>query len=112
MNLDELVSSIPDAERENRVRLEHVVDAWKRDESTVDDLEARIERWIGQTWFTSDGVHEQFYQAWKGFRNTGIQGIGGMTMNERLHWFGLLDSWESSDPAAKAIIYAKLKAKP
>ena len=111
MNLDELVSSIPDAERENRVQLAHVVDAWKNDESTVDDLEGRIEKWIGHIWFSSNAVHEQFYQAWNEFKKRGIHGIGGMTMNERLYWFGLIDSWDSLDADAKTIIYTKLKAK-
>ena len=111
MNLDELVSSIPDAEHESRVRLAQVVDAWKNDESTVDDLEGRIEKWIGHIWFGSDAAHQKFYKVWTEFKKSGIHGIGGMTMNERLYWFSLFDSWESSDSAAKTIMYTKLKAK-
>jgi hypothetical protein len=111
MNLDELVASIPDAEHDNRVRLAQIVDAWKNDGSTVDDLGGRIEKWIGHIWFSSDEAHQQFYKAWSEFKKSGIHGIGGMTMNERLYWFSLIDLWESSDSAAKTTTYAKLKAK-
>jgi len=43
----------------------------------------------------------------------GIDGIGGMTMNERLWSFGLFDRFDlSQENKEKRIIYQKLHAKP
>ncbi len=49
---------------------------------------------------------------WTEFRNSAIDGIGGMTMNERLYWFGLFDLFENAkDNVEQDKYYQKLMAK-
>ena len=50
---------------------------------------------------------------WSSFRDQAIAGIAGMTMNERLYWFGLFDEFDACpDQEAKLKIYKKLMASP
>ena len=39
-----------------------------------------------------------------------IQSPGGMSVNERLYWFGLFDHWDSSECESRDRIRAKLRA--
>ncbi len=48
---------------------------------------------------------------WSDFRDSAINGIGGMTINERLYWFGLFDQFDKSvTQSEKENIYSKLMA--
>ena len=49
---------------------------------------------------------------WTEFRKSAIDGIGGMTMNERLYWFGLFDLFNNAkNDAEEEKFYGKLMAK-
>lgn len=49
---------------------------------------------------------------WAKFKESVIERIGGMTMNERLYLFGLMDSFENSkSEAEKEKYYRKLMAR-
>jgi len=84
---------------------------WKSDNSNVDDLIQRTEKFIGTTWIESDKEHEIIYKMWSDFRDQIIKGIGGMTMNERLFHFDLFDRFDSGNSNEKDLVYRKLKAK-
>ena len=93
MNLDELVNSIP--EYELRAQLSHWVDEWKSDESGVKRLSDLIRKWHGNVSFRDPQSQDEFYVRFQQFQNKVVENIGGMTVNERLYWFGLFDHWDS-----------------
>jgi hypothetical protein len=50
---------------------------------------------------------------WSLFKEKTISQVGGMTMNERLYFFGLSDQFENcNSDECRLRIYTKLKAKP
>lgn len=114
MNIDELAAAIRSVSPEEPAqRLADLLLAWKRDETTADELKSRIERAIGYIWLSTDAVHREVYRLWSEFRTNAIDGIGGMTMIERLYWFGLFDRYdEAKTEEARLSIYAKLLAHP
>jgi hypothetical protein len=94
-------------------RVAHRLLAWKDEDGTVEELDRSIERLIGHSWSERDADHARVYGLWSDFRERAILPIGGMTMNERLHWFGLSDVFDAcEDDAARARIYHKLLARP
>jgi len=108
MNLDELVDSIP--ERALRAQLWKWVDGWKSDDADVDELAALMEKWHGSVWFSDRQAQSAFYERFQKFREQIIQRVGGMTVNERLYWFGLFDHWDMSNDASRKRIRTKLRA--
>jgi len=113
MNLDELVHSISNDDSDERIKLVHWVEDWKNSDKTVIDLLSLIEKWHGNVWFSNQEDQNKFYDNWVKFKQEAIDNIGGMTMNERLYWFGLFDIFDScEDDVAKLIIYKKLLANP
>ena len=110
MNLDELVESIQNSDVELKKQLKFLIEKWKIDSSSLEDLSFMIEKWHGNVWFSSDKNSNQFYENWNEFKDKAINSIGGMTMNERLYWFGLFGIWDNSNSDLKKTIYIKLKA--
>ena len=112
MNLDELSEEISKVSSEKVVQgLSRFLIEWKDNEETAEELKEGIERYIGNTWIEKNEVHSKIYHLWSSFRDEAISGIEGMTMNERLYWFGLFnrfDAFESEDE--KVLIYRKLHA--
>jgi hypothetical protein len=113
LNIDELAAAIKSVSPEEPAhRLADLLIEWKRDDSTAEDLKSRIERAIGHTWFSTDAVHSEVYRVWSEFRSLAIDGIGGMTMNERLYCFGLFERYDDAKTEeARLKIYAKLHAR-
>ncbi len=114
MNLDELAAAIRSTSPEEPAqRLADLLIAWKGDDTTAEDLKSSFERAIGYTWLSTDAIHSAIYRHWSEFREGAIDGIGGMTMNERLHWFGLFERFgEAKTDEERARVYAKLHASP
>jgi hypothetical protein len=110
MNIDELVESIQNSDIELKKQLEFLIKKWKTDTSSIEDLSLMIEKWHGNVWFSSDKNSNHFYENWKRLKDNAINSIGGMTMNERLYWFGLLEIWDNSNSDEKKTIRIKLKA--
>jgi hypothetical protein len=108
MNLDELVESI--SESDLKAQLSHWIEGWKADDSDIEKLSAIIDKWYGNVWFTDRQSQSEFYKRFQKFREEAIRGIGGMTVNERLYWFGLFDHWDNSDGESRDRIRAKLRA--
>ena len=106
MNIDDLVNSIPQAElREQMVEL---IAEWKINEKDVKDLTSLLANWHGNVWFDSSEKSIEFLNQFQEFRASAVDGIGGLTLNERLYWFGLFDCWDSSDEAGQNRIRNKL----
>jgi len=86
---------------------------WKESEDTAEQLRQGIERYLGNTWIEKNDDHSKIYRMWASFRDDAIAGIGGMTMNERLYWFGLFNRYDASrNESDKLLVYKKLHAKP
>lgn len=114
MNLDELAQSFRNISNEKIIDdLVQYLAAWKSDDRNVNELETMVERLFGNTWMQNETDHSKAYGLWKTFGDDAIQGIGGMTMNERLYLFGLLERFYlSNTEEQKHVVYIKLLAKP
>jgi len=113
MNLAELATHLSGSFTDPVIhRLAAVLRAWKADTSTAQDLRETVERYLGNKWIARDDEHRKAYDAWSSFRDSAIGGIRGMTINERLYWFGLVDRFDASAGPQKLIIYRKLHAEP
>ena len=110
MNLDELVESIQISDVELKNQLKILINNWKKDRSSIEELSNMIEKWHGNVWFSSDYSSNLFYKSWLEFKNNAINSIDGMTINERLYWFGLFEIWDLSEAESKKTIRRKLKA--
>ena len=113
MNLDELVENIRKVSKENVAqKLANHITVWKTEEKNAVDLKESVERFFGNTWIEQREDFDKVYGMWTKFRNTAIDGIGGMTMNERLYWFGLFDLFDNAkNEDEKEKYYVKLMAK-
>jgi len=114
MNLDELSEEISKVSSEKVVQdLSRFLVEWKDSEETAEELREGIERYIGNTWIEKNEDHSKIYRLWSEFREAAISGIGGMTMNERLYWFGLFNRYDAcKNEEEKLVVYRKLHAKP
>ena len=111
MNLDELTQEIRSVSANPAVQnVANQLAAWKESTDTTDDLSVSFERYLGNIWLDSSQDHERIYTLWAAFRRDCIDAIHGMTLNERLQSFSLLDrSYSSSEPERQAM-YTKLRA--
>jgi hypothetical protein len=113
MNLDELANHLRTGFSDPVVqKIGTVMLQWKTDTSTAEDLRERVERYIGNSWISREEDHQRVYGLWSSFRDEAIGGIGGMTMNERLYWFGLFDRFDGSTKEERLVVYRKLHATP
>ena len=85
------------------------VAAWKLSHETPDELDHMLERVLGHSWFSSDRLHFQVYELVLLFRSK-LTGLAGMTMDERLVIFDLMERWERSSEQERDALYAKLLA--
>jgi hypothetical protein len=113
MNLDELIKYIRGISKEYVVqKLADYILEWKTDERNATELRDTVERYLGNTWIDKQTDFDKIYGMWSEFRNSAIDGIGGMTINERLYWFGLLDLFDKAkDNTEQEKFYRKLMAK-
>ncbi|CAM1361718.1 conserved hypothetical protein [Tenacibaculum litopenaei] len=112
MNLDELTSNIQKISKDDSIqKLLNNLESWKTDEGNVFELRENIERFLGNTWFEKQTDFDKIYGIWSEFKYSAIDGIGGMTMNERLYWFGALDLFDNTkNESERKRIYEKLMA--
>ncbi len=112
MDLDSLVVKIKNVS--NDLVIQSIADKlqnWKEDDTTIKELNVNIDRHIGHSWIQKDDEHEVVYDLWSSFRDNEINDIDGMTMNERLYTFNLMESYESCfTKNCKLKIYTKLHA--
>ena len=108
MNIDELVDVV--TEEKLRTDLKQLIGRWKADATDVHHLGGLIEAWHGNVGSRSQGIQDEFYKKFQSFQSKAIDGLGGMTMNERLYWFGLFEEWDRSDAIGQERIRGKLHA--
>jgi len=114
MNLDELTEAIRNVSSERVVQaLANLLIEWKSNDETAEELKHTLERYFGHTWIKRNEDHKNLYNMWSEFKDEIILGIEGMTMNERLYWFGLFQRFDACpNQEAKLVIYRKLHANP
>jgi hypothetical protein len=83
---------------------------WKDDRATPRELLESLDRTLGHVWLTRDETHAKVHRLLEEFRST-VQSLGGMTMNERLVTFDLLDRWDRANGDGQRELYSKLEAK-
>lgn len=110
MVLSELIRTLREASSDPAARgLIGLLEDWRSDASTTEDLRLSVERYLGNSWISSADEHQAIYSAWSAFRDECIHGRGGMTMNERLYCFDLLDAWDDApDEQARAVLRQKV----
>lgn len=81
----------------------------ERSADSLERLTYLVGKWHGNVWFQKDVDSNDFYRNWCNFKEVAIDGIGGMTMNERLYVFGLLELWDESDEKFRAVLQMKMK---
>lgn len=97
MTLGELIPALHKASSDQVVHgLIELLEEWRIDASTADELRQSVERYIGNSWIACNKEHEAVYSLWSAFRDECIAGRQGMTMNERLYCFNLLEAWDSA----------------
>ncbi len=97
MTLGELIPAIRKASSDPVVaQLVQFIGDWRSDARSTEDLRQSVERFIGNSWIASTREHEAVYALWSDFRDGCILGRVGMTMNERLFCFDLLEAWDSA----------------
>jgi len=110
MNYDEYIKETDRFSKDEVVsRLKKHLVSWKYDDTNILELADTIERFFGNSWIESEEAHSHLYRLWSAFKKEAIDGVGGMTMNERLYWFGLFERFDKSESEQK-VIYAKLCA--
>ncbi len=116
MNYDEYIKEIEKLSEDDVVSrlIKHLV-SWKDDDTNVLELADTIERFFGNSCIENKETHSHLYRMWSAFKKEAIEGIAGMTMNERLYWFGLFERFEKveSEPESEQkqkVIYAKVCA--
>lgn len=113
MNIDEFTNKIRKVSSEKNFQdLAKLIQQWKTDEKNAIKLKENIERYFGNSWIDKKSHFEKIYGMWSDFRDSAINGIGGMTMNERLYWFGLFELFENvKNDNEQEKYYRKLMAK-
>lgn len=112
MNIDKLIQLYENENNQIVKWIAIVLNDWKISDKDIDDLVYVIEKYFGNTWIDDEKKYERVYKIWADFKNTEIVSSPGMTMNERLWVFGLMDRFDQSkSDVEKEVIYKKLKAK-
>jgi hypothetical protein len=83
---------------------------WSTDDSTIEELVANLDRTLGNIWFSTNEAHATVALVIARLRDT-VAAIGGMTMNERLDYFDLMDRWDQTPDSERDVLYKKLCAK-
>ena len=97
MTLVELLPALRNTSSDRTTRgLIELFEGWRTNGSTADELRQSVDRYIGNTWIANDEVHKKVNALWSAFRDECIYGRRGMTMNERLYCFDLLDAWDNA----------------
>lgn len=109
MNYDENVEEVEKFSSDEKVaRLVSYLVDWKLDNTNVLDLAESVERIFGNSWISSQETHDHLYRLWSSFKAEAVLPLGGMTMNERLYCFGLMELYDDSGEEKQRMIYTKL----
>ena len=113
MNIDELIHGIRSCSPEREVQgLADWIADWKVGETTIENLKHIGDKYLGTMWLSSDALHEAVYALWQRFVHEKIEKVHGMTMNERLFTFGLMDQFDAALADERLKFYKRLLANP
>lgn len=95
MSLEQLILNIKKiSSAKEAIGLANYIQDWKTNEMNTAELRSSVEKYLGNISLENNFDYLHIYSLWSEFRNVAIDGIGGMTMNERLYHFGLLEAYE------------------
>jgi hypothetical protein len=86
------------------------VSAWREDDTTAEALIADLSRLVNELGFSRSGRARVALPVAE-LHDT-IDAVGGMTMNERLFSFDLVERWDRACEAERAVLYSKVLARP
>jgi hypothetical protein len=86
-------------------RLRH----WRTDDSSVNDLHHDLQKLLESIWFSTNENHALINLALARLHDT-INSVPGMTVNERLVIFDLMDVWNQSPSPRQQILRTKILA--
>jgi len=111
MTLDNLSIAILALTDDAAHDLVDALEAWKKDDSPVGELRARIDAYLAVAQFANDAHQREVVRLWEHFKRTIIDECSGMTMLEKLGSFSLLQRWDLclSSRGQKAL-YAKVSS--
>lgn len=112
MNLDQLTNSLRKLSKDRSVQnLVKLLEDWKKSDGSVEKLNDSFDRNLGYSGIESATEHQAVFDLWSRFQEVAIVPIRGMTMNERLVLFSLLEEFEGcTTDDERARYYAKLLA--
>lgn len=113
-DLDTKLSSLsatesPDDERQLAI-LREQIELWRGDQRTPAQWIEVLRRGLGGVWLSTDELHQAIHESLEAFGAT-VEGLRGMTMNERLVVFGLMERWDECDESGRKDLYRKLEAR-
>ncbi len=87
--------------------MSQIVANWLDDESPPADLVSTLEHYVGNSWFSTDELNSAVVLVYEQFGKT-VKSLGGMSVNERLVMFGLMDRWDSGSNEDRENLRKKL----
>ena len=110
MTIDELSEQISKISSEKSIQnLFLLLTKWKDNKETVKELKDKIERYIDDL---CDNEYKKIYPIWLSFVDEVLSNIDAMTINERLHCFGLSELFDKcTNQEERLRFYRKLHAK-
>jgi hypothetical protein len=87
----------------------HRLSRWGEDDTTAEKLVFDLDRTLGHVWLSTNESHATVALIIARLRDT-VAAIGGMTMNERLYVFDLMDRWDQTPDAERDVLYKKVLA--
>lgn len=106
--LDKLPEYVANRRLRNALKME--IANWKQDASGLQDLTDILEKSIGLVSQSTTVSGLDFSKHCALFVESAISNVGGLTVNERLYWFGLFDVWDSSTKGGQNRIRLKIEA--
>ncbi|MFQ5936467.1 MAG: hypothetical protein ACE5LB_08675 [Acidiferrobacterales bacterium] len=80
---------------------------WVTFADTPNELVTSLDRLLGHSWFSSNDDHAKVHELIQGLQAE-VEALPGMTMNERLFTFGLMERWDASSGEQKTMIRREL----
>jgi hypothetical protein len=107
MLLEELIQSLQSVSEAEAVGLCLLLNSWIQSNESLKQLEEDV-----QIYLLKDATEgNKTSELWESFFNKSVRYISGMTMNERLVVFGLMDRADQADEHEWRVLYAKVHAK-
>ena len=81
---------------------------WRQDDSSPKALMDSLDRILGYGWLSTNKLYEEVFGNLQKFSET-VRSLGGMTVNERLVMFDLMDRWDAASDTGRERVRRKLE---